>query len=49
MSANENKKDITSELMSIIDENKEGLQEGLYLKLCNTLKKKHEEEKEEEK
>ena len=31
----------TSELQSIIDENKEDIPDGVYLKLCNEMKKLH--------
>lgn len=36
-------------IMSIIDENKENISEGDYLKLCNLLKKQNDEEEEEKK
>ena len=41
----------STNMMSLIDENKEDIPDGLYLKMCNLLKdqnKKEEEEKKEE-
>jgi len=39
----------TTTIMTFLDDNKDGMNEGLYLKFCNLLKKENEEEKEVEK
>ena len=51
MSSNDNNKNTGNShaIMSLIDENKEDIPEGLYLNLCNLLKKQNEEEEKEDK
>ena len=46
MSSNDNNKDTGNShaIMSLIDENKDDIPNGLYLNLCNLLKKQNEEE-----
>ena len=48
MSSNDNNKNTCTRnshaIMSLIDENKDDIPEGLYLNLCNLLKKQNEEE-----
>ena len=46
MSSNDNNKDTGNShaIMSLIDENKDDIPDGLYLNLCNLLKKQNEEE-----
>jgi len=46
MSSNDNNKDTENShaIMSLIDENKDDIPNGLYLNLCNLLKKQNEEE-----
>jgi len=48
MTSQNSNTDITHELMNIIDESKEEIPEGLYLRLCNTLQKKHNEDEDKE-
>ena len=49
MSSNNNNKDIGNShaIMSLIDENKDAIPSGLYLNLCNLLKKQNDDEKKE--
>ena len=51
MSSNDNNKDTGNShaIMSLIDENKDDIPNGLYLNLCNLLKKQNEEEGKEDK
>ena len=46
MSSNDNNKNTGNShaIMSLIDENKDDIPDGLYLNLCNLLKKQNEEE-----
>ena len=50
MSSNDNNKNTGNShaIMSLIDENKKKIPDGLYLNLCNLLQKKNEKEEKED-